>query len=187
EMLASKGIRATCYIVGELASLSRRLVRDIAEAGHEVGSHGWDHRRILDMTPEQVRHDARPRKDAPEQVTGRAVQGYRAPTFSITRKTVWALEVLVEEGYSYDSSIYPVRHDRYGVPDAPLTPFVVQTHSGRIVELPPLTLRLLWLNLPVGGGGYFRLFPNWLMWLGIWQMAQRAEGEIGRASCRGRR
>jgi polysaccharide deacetylase family protein (PEP-CTERM system associated) len=175
EMLAARGISATFYIVGELAFQSRGLVRDIAEAGHEVGSHGWDHRRVIGMGREEFREDARKSKDALEQVTGQPVLGFRAPTFSITQESAWALEVLVEEGYTYDSSIYPVRHDRYGMPDAPLTPFTVQTKSGRIVELPPLTLRLLWLNLPVGGGGYFRLLPNWLMRLGIWQMAGQGE------------
>ena len=94
----------------------------IAEAGHEVGSHGWDHRRAVGMAREEFREDARTSKDALEQVTGRPVVGYRAPTFSITQESAWALEVLVEEGYVYDSSIYPVRHDRYGMQMLPSPP-----------------------------------------------------------------
>ncbi len=177
EMLAGRGVRATFYIVGELAGLCKPLVRAIADAGHEVGSHGWDHRRVLSMTPEEFRRDARDSKDALEQASGCPVLGYRAPTFSIMRQSGWAMEVLAEEGYLYDSSIYPVRHDRYGVPDAPLTPFTVPTASGPIIEVPPLTLRLWWMTLPVGGGGYFRLFPQWLMREGISRM-----GEEGAAS-----
>ncbi|MGL4553452.1 MAG: polysaccharide deacetylase family protein, partial [Gemmataceae bacterium] len=171
ERLAARGIQATFYVIGELARMSRALVREIADAGHEVGSHGWDHRRVLAMTPAEFREDCRRSKDALEQATGQAVRGYRAPTFSIMRHTGWALEVLAEEGYTYDSSIYPVRHDRYGVPDAPLVPFAVPTAAGPMMELPPLTLRMAGMNVPVGGGGYFRIFPSWLMYQGIRQMA----------------
>lgn len=174
EQLAGRGIRATFYVVGEIAALSKGLVRAIADAGHEVGSHGWDHRRVLVMSREEFRRDARQSKDALEQVTGTAVAGYRAPTFSIMRQTSWALEVLAEESYLYDSSIYPVRHDRYGMPEAPPTPFVVRTPAGPILEIPPLTLRWLGKNWPVGGGGYFRLLPTWLMYRGIADMGRRA-------------
>lgn len=170
EELAARNIRATFYVVGELAELSKGVVRAIADAGHELGSHGWDHRRVIGMTPEEFRRDVRQSKDALEQATGAAVVGYRAPTFSVVRQTSWALRVLAEEGYLYDSSIYPVRHDRYGIPDAPLTPFVVRTPAGPILEIPPLTLRWLGMNLPVGGGGYFRLLPTWLMYRAIARM-----------------
>ena len=173
ETLAERSVKATFFIVGELARLSRDMVKAIADAGHEVSSHGWDHRRVLVMTPDDFRRDIRESKDALEQVTGVPVLGYRAPTFSIVRKTAWALEVLAEEGFLYDSSIYPVRHDRYGISDAPLTPFEVRTKSGSILELPPLTLRCLGMNLPVGGGGYFRLLPGFLMTWGIRQMHRR--------------
>jgi polysaccharide deacetylase family protein (PEP-CTERM system associated) len=174
EQLAERDLGATFYVVGELVRLSPKLVRAIADAGHEVGSHGWDHRRVIGMGREEFRRDARQSKDALEQATGVAVSGYRAPTFSIVRDTGWALEILAEEGYLYDSSIYPVRHDRYGIPDAPLTPFVVRTPAGPILEIPPLALRWLWRNWPVGGGGYFRLFPAWLMRRGIARMGRRA-------------
>ncbi len=173
DQLAARDAKATFYVVGELAHLSRDLVKAIARAGHEVGSHGWDHRRVLAMDPKTFREDVRKCKDALEQATGKPVSGFRAPTFSIVRKTIWALEILAEEGYLYDSSIYPVRHDRYGIPELPLTPFEVRTKVGPILELPPLTLRWLGMNLPVGGGGYFRLLPSWFMSCGIRQMSRR--------------
>ncbi len=159
ERLAEHDIRATFFVVGEIARHSPELVRAIHEAGHEVASHSWDHRRVHRLTPAEFREDVRRSKDALEQVTGEEVLGYRAPTFSIVRETAWAIDVLAEEGMRYDSSIYPVRHDRYGVPEAPRTPFLAVGQQLALLELPPATLRLLGANLPVGGGGYFRLFP----------------------------
>jgi polysaccharide deacetylase family protein (PEP-CTERM system associated) len=159
EELARRMIKATFFVLGEVAQHQPRLVRAIHEAGHEVGSHGWDHQRLLGMTPESFRKDLRQSKDALEQVTGAAVVGYRAPTFSIVRSTSWAIDVLAEQGFLYDSSIYPVRHDRYGIPSAPRSPFLVRGLSTTILELPLATLRILGWNVPMGGGGYFRLFP----------------------------
>jgi polysaccharide deacetylase family protein (PEP-CTERM system associated) len=163
ELLAEKQIPATFFIVGQIAQTNRELVRSVYEAGHEVASHGWDHRRIHVMTPESFREDVRSSKDALEQAAGAVVVGYRAPTFSVVRQTAWALDVLAELGMLYDSSIYPVHHDRYGVPDAPRGPFLAQGTEREILEFPPATLRLPGTNLPVGGGGYFRLLPLSLM------------------------
>jgi polysaccharide deacetylase family protein (PEP-CTERM system associated) len=157
--LAERDIRATFFIVGQIARDDPGLVRAIAEAGHEVASHGWDHRRILDMDPAEFREDLRTSKDALEQAAGMAVTGYRAPTFSLVRKTAWALDVLAELGFLYDSSIYPVRHDRYGIPKAPRGPFLAEGARREILEIPPATVRLAGVNVPIGGGGYFRLFP----------------------------
>lgn len=159
DLLAAREIRATFFVVGQLARQDPDLVRQIHAAGHEVASHGWDHRRVLEMTPREFREDVRCSKDELEQITGAEVVGYRAPTFSIVRRTAWALDVLVEEGFLYDSSIYPVRHDRYGVPQAPRAPFLAHGHEAAILELPPATLRVGGANLPAGGGGYFRLMP----------------------------
>ncbi len=159
DRLAEHGIRATFFVVGEIARHSPDLVRAIHRAGHEVASHSWDHQRVHRLTPAQFRADVRKSKDALEQVTGEAVVGYRAPTFSIVPETAWALDVLAEEGMAYDSSVYPVRHDRYGVPGAPRSPFLARGLRHDLLELPPATLRLLGANLPAGGGGYFRLFP----------------------------
>jgi polysaccharide deacetylase family protein (PEP-CTERM system associated) len=154
--------RATFFIVGQIARHQPRLVRAIHQAGHEVASHSWDHRRVHRLAPAAFRTDVRQSKDALEQVTGEAVHGYRAPTFSILRETAWALDELAELGLSYDSSIYPVRHDRYGVHAAPRGPFLAHGFRHAILELPPATLRLFGVNTPMGGGGYFRLFPLWL-------------------------
>lgn len=158
ERLARDGVRATFFIVGRIAEHNPDLIRDIHRAGHEVASHGWDHRRVHHFTPETFREDLRRSKGALEQLTGKAVAGYRAPTFSVTRQTAWALDVLAEEGFRYDSSVYPVRHDRYGVPGAPRTPFRAGERRD-ILELPPATLSLMGFILPMGGGGTFRLFP----------------------------
>lgn len=162
DALAAVDVRATFFVVGQLAEKDPGLVRAIGAAGHEVASHGWDHRRVLSMTRRGFREDIRRSKDALEQASGAAVVGYRAPTFSIVPRTAWALDVLVESGITYDSSIYPVRHDRYGVPDAPRAPFWAVGRQHAILELPPATLSVAGVNVPMGGGGYFRLFPLWL-------------------------
>jgi polysaccharide deacetylase family protein (PEP-CTERM system associated) len=159
DQLDEAGAKATFFIVGDIARHSPALVRRIHRAGHEIASHGWDHRRVLTMTPACFREDVRRSKDALEQVTGADVLGYRAPTFSIMRETAWALDVLAELGMKYDSSIFPVRHDRYGVPGAPRVPFMAGGDRHTILELPPATLRLFGMNAPMAGGGYFRLFP----------------------------
>ncbi|WP_435011878.1 XrtA system polysaccharide deacetylase (plasmid) [Tundrisphaera lichenicola] len=163
DQLAEGGRRATFFIVGQIARSDAALVREIHDAGHEVASHGWNHRRIQTMNPAEFREDLRRSKDALEQVTGEAVVGYRAPTFSVVPKTAWALDAMAELGFVYDSSIYPIHHDRYGVPDAPRTPFLASGHRHQILELPPATCRLLGVNVPVGGGGYFRLLPSAIM------------------------
>jgi polysaccharide deacetylase family protein (PEP-CTERM system associated) len=163
EQLARFEQRATFFLVGQFARQQPDLVRDIHCGGHELGIHSWDHRRIHHLTPEEFREDVRQTKDVLEQITGEAVVGYRAPTFSIVRQTGWALDVLVELGLRYDSSIYPVRHDRYGVHDAPRGPFLAQGLTHQILELPPARLDLLGLHLPAGGGGYFRLFPLFVL------------------------
>ncbi len=156
-------IKATFFVVGQIARHNPALVRAIHRAGHEVASHSWAHRRVHNLTPAEFREDVRLSKDALEQVTGKPVLGYRAPTFSIVRETAWALDILAEEGMAYDSSIYPVRHDRYGVPGAPRAPFLACGHRHSILELPLATLRVLGFNIPTGGGGYFRLFPLFMM------------------------
>ena len=163
DQLEANDIRATFFIVGQIVQHNAQLIQAIHRAGHEVACHSWSHRSILRLTPESFREDLRTSCDALAQVTGAAVVGYRAPTFSILRRTAWALDVLAEEGMLYDSSIYPVRHDRYGAPYAPRGPFLARGLRNAILELPPATLRVPGVNLPVGGGGYFRLFPLFLL------------------------
>jgi polysaccharide deacetylase family protein (PEP-CTERM system associated) len=172
--LASADALATFYVVGEIARTHPALVRAIHAAGHEIGSHSWDHRRVHRFTPNTFREDLHTSKDALEQVIGAPVAGFRAPTFSVVKETGWAIDVLAECGFEYDSSIFPVRHDRYGVPDAPRGPFVAVGKERELLELPPLTYRVGGLNLPVAGGGYFRLFPLFMMRAGLHQAARRA-------------
>jgi polysaccharide deacetylase family protein (PEP-CTERM system associated) len=174
EDLGEAGVRATFFVVGHIARYNPGLVRDIALGGHEVASHGLDHSRLQRHTAATFRAAVRTSKDLLEDTSGTAVTGFRAPTFSLVPETSWAVDVLAEAGFRYDSSIYPVRHDRYGVPAAPRTPFVVRGREQGILELPPLTYRFLGMNVPVGGGGYFRLLPTWLLHRGIAQM--RAHG-----------
>jgi polysaccharide deacetylase family protein (PEP-CTERM system associated) len=173
ERLARDNVRATFFIVGLIAEHNPALIRAIHRAGHEVASHGWDHRRVHHFTPETFREDLRQSKDALEQLAGCAVAGYRAPTFSILRQTAWALDVLAEEGFRYDSSVYPVRHDRYGVPGAPRTPFRASGRRFDILELPPATLSLMGFTVPMGGGGTFRLFPLGFMKTAIAQVCRK--------------
>jgi polysaccharide deacetylase family protein (PEP-CTERM system associated) len=175
DQLAAASALATFYVVGEIARGHPALVRDIHAAGHEVGSHSWDHRRVHRFTPATFREDLRAGKDALEQAIGAQVCGFRAPTFSLMKETGWAIDVLAECGFEYDSSVFPVRHDRYGVPDAPRGPFVAVGKGHEILELPLLTYRVGGLNLPVAGGGYFRLFPLFMMKAGLRQAARRAE------------
>jgi polysaccharide deacetylase family protein (PEP-CTERM system associated) len=179
DALAGHDARATFFVVGEIARDNPGLVRDIHRAGHEVASHGWDHRSLSHFTPETFRADVLRSKAALEQVTGEAVVGYRAPTFSVTRETAWAVDVLAETGVEYDSSIYPVYHDRYGLPGAPRGPFVARGARHEVLEIPPATLRLLRNNLPVGGGGYFRLFPLFVLERALGQLSQTGGPAVG--------
>jgi polysaccharide deacetylase family protein (PEP-CTERM system associated) len=172
DQLAAAGTTATFYVVGEIARSHPALVRAIHAAGHEVGSHSWDHRRVHRFDPASFREDLLKSKDALEQVTGGPVYGFRAPTFSVVRETGWAVDVLAECGFEYDSSVFPVRHDRYGVADAPRVPFLAVGRERELLELPPLTYRVAGLNLPVAGGGYFRLFPLGFMRAGLRQAAR---------------
>lgn len=161
------GTRATFFILGWVAERYRGLVREIAAAGHEVASHGYAHRLIYDQTRTAFREDVRRAKRIIEDACGREVIGYRAPSYSVTPRSLWALDVLIEEGYRYDSSIFPVRHDRYGIPLSARMPYQITRKGGTLIELPVSTVRIGPLNLPVGGGGYFRILPYWWTRWGI--------------------
>lgn len=160
--------KATFFILGWVAERHQDLVREIHERGHEVACHGYSHRMVYDQTPEVFRSETTKSKAILEDLIGEAVLGYRAASYSITARSRWALDILVEAGFRYDSSIFPVRHDLYGVPDAPRFPHVLTTDGGqKLVEFPPTTARILGQNLPAAGGGYFRLYPyalsRWLL------------------------
>ena len=160
ELFDQAGVRGTFFVLGWCAERLPVVVKRIAEAGHEVASHGYAHRMITEQSPEEFRADVRRAKTLLEDLVGQRVAGYRAPTFSITERTLWAVDVLAEEGYAYDSSIFPIHHDRYGIPSAPRHIHVRNGRNGAtLVEFPPTTLRLLGCNLPVAGGGYLRLLP----------------------------
>jgi polysaccharide deacetylase family protein (PEP-CTERM system associated) len=165
EILAEFNVSGTFFVLGWVAERYPHLVRRIAAAGHEIASHGYGHRLVYDQTPRAFRDDVRRAKWLLEQAAGVRVLGYRAPSYSITAKSLWALDILIEEGYSYDSSIFPIRHDRYGIPLSPRHPFVIDRAAGRLVEAPGSTTTIGSVNLPIGGGGYFRILPyEWTKW-----------------------
>ena len=167
ELLGSLNVHGTFFVLGWVADRFPGLVRDIAAGGHELACHSYWHRLIYKLEPAEFREDTRRAKDVIEQVAGQPVYGYRAPTYSIIDRSIWALEVLAELGFQYDSSIYPIRHDRYGMPGAPRVPFRFQTPSGPMTEFPITTFQLAGHNMPVGGGGYLRLLPQFYTHLGL--------------------
>lgn len=162
QLLAEMRVRGTFFVLGWIAERHPQVVKQIAAAGHELGSHGVSHRFVQDLGPQGFREEARQSKALIEDLAQRPVRGFRASTFTITKATWWALDILAEEGYAYDSSIFPVRHPRYGIPGFPPEPQRLQLESGRsIVEFPPLVYRRFGRSWPAAGGGYFRLFPMW--------------------------
>ncbi len=159
DILDRADTRATFFVLGWVAERFPGLVRRIHDRGHELASHGHAHRLIYATTPDEFRADVRRSKAALEAAAGVRIGGYRAPSFSITRKSMWALDVLAEEGYTFDASIYPIHHDRYGIPDWSRHIQQLQRATGVLWELPGSTIRWAGMNLPIGGGGYFRLLP----------------------------
>lgn len=160
DLFDRHGAKATFFFVGWVAERFPSLVREVAERGHELGCHSFWHRPIYSLTPNEFRADTRLAKAVIQDAGGLPVHGYRAPTWSITRDCLWALDVLAEAGFLYDSSIYPIRHDLYGVPSARRFPYSHSCADGlSLREFPPATLRIAGFNLPAAGGGYLRLFP----------------------------
>jgi polysaccharide deacetylase family protein (PEP-CTERM system associated) len=173
DALDRAGVRATFFVLGWVADRQPELVRSIHSAGHEIGSHGYQHRLIYQQTPDEFRADVRRSRDLLEDLTGEQVNAYRAPSFSITNRNLWALDVLIEEGFRFDSSIFPTYHDRYGIADAPMHPHQISRPAGTIWEFPGTVWRGLGYPLPVGGGGYFRLYP--------YLLTRRGLGAVNRA------
>jgi polysaccharide deacetylase family protein (PEP-CTERM system associated) len=160
DFLAQHRVRATCFIVGWLAEREPEMVRAIADAGHEVASHGWEHELVGRLGPERFRESVRRSKQVLEDTTGQRVSGYRAPSFSIVPGLEWAFDVLLEEGFTYDASLFPVRrHPTYGYPAADRYPHRIHRDLGSLVEIPSTTLRVLGGTLPASGGAYFRMLP----------------------------
>jgi polysaccharide deacetylase family protein (PEP-CTERM system associated) len=173
QLLATLNVRATFFVLGWVAERFPELVREIAAGGHELGCHSYWHRLIYQLDAAEFREDTRRAKDIIEQLAGQPVAGYRAPTYSVVHRSAWALEILAELGFTYDSSIFPIHHDRYGMPDAPRAPFRFQTPAGPMTEFPITTFRVAGHNLPVGGGGYLRLLPKLYTRIGL----KRAQSE----------
>ena len=170
------GTRATFFVLGWVAERQPHLLREIAARGHEIACHGYGHELVYEIGPERFRADVQRARKVIEDAVGAPVEGYRAPSFSITSHSLWALEVLAEEGFRFDSSIFPVRHHRYGIPDFPREPVRLALPSGNaIVEFPLTTLAWGPLRFPVAGGGYLRLLPFALVRWGIGRLvaAQR--------------
>jgi polysaccharide deacetylase family protein (PEP-CTERM system associated) len=168
DLFDERGVKATCFILGWVAERHPRLVAEIVKRGHEPACHSYWHRLIFRLSPQEFREDTQRAKTCIEQAAGIPVYGYRAPAFSITAKSSWAPEILVELGFRYDSSIFPIKHDLYGVPDAPRAPFLLKTPSGVLREFPMSTFRVFsGMNLPVAGGGYLRIFPYWYTSMGV--------------------
>ena len=171
EILGERKVRATFFVLGWLAQRAPALVRQIADHGHEVACHGYSHQLVYRQTPAEFREETVRAKNLLEDTVGHAVQGYRAASFSVTRASLWALDVLIDVGFRYDSSIFPIHHDLYGLPGANPEPHRVSAPSGRtIAEFPMSAASFFGLQVPVSGGGYFRILPYWLTRAGLKQI-----------------
>jgi polysaccharide deacetylase family protein (PEP-CTERM system associated) len=160
EIFAEADIRATFFVLGWVAERYPSLVRQIAEAGHELACHGMSHQLIYRQDRGIFLDETRRAKDVLEDAIGAGIQGYRAASYSITNKSLWALDIIAELGFEYDSSIVPAYHDLYGIPGANVSPYRLELENGlSLMEFPPSTIRIFGRDVPVGGGGYFRIFP----------------------------
>jgi polysaccharide deacetylase family protein (PEP-CTERM system associated) len=160
DLLDTHYTRATFFVLGWVAERHPQLVRTIHACGHEVASHGYAHQRIYTQTPKQFREETHRSKQLLEDVISGPILGYRAASYSITQQSLWALEILREEGFVYDSSIFPIHHDRYGVPGSSRFCYLVNGRGDSgLLELPPSTVRVAGINIPIAGGGYFRIYP----------------------------
>jgi polysaccharide deacetylase family protein (PEP-CTERM system associated) len=160
KFLSKKGLKTTFFFLGWVAEKYPGIVLDAVQEGHEIASHGYAHSMITKLTPDEFRQDLRKSLSILKSLSNNPVVGYRAPTFSVTRQTQWALPIMLNEGIQYDSSVFPIHHDRYGIPDAPRKPYIIyQEGDKELWEYPMTTVRLGKFNMPCSGGGYFRLYP----------------------------
>ena len=160
DLFDRKGVKVTHFVLGWVAERFPDLIREIDARGHEIASHGMSHQLVYDQSPEVFYDESRRSKELLESIINKPVLGYRAASYSITKKSLWALDILHELGYQYDSSIFPIRHDRYGIPDAETLPHKITTPKGnQLTEFPLTTSNLFGMKLPAAGGGYFRLYP----------------------------
>ncbi len=176
EILGERDIRATFFVLGWVAEHTPALVRRIAAAGHEVACHGYSHKLVYTQTPAEFRAETVRAKSCLEDTIGHSVLGYRAASFSVTRQSLWALDVLIDLGFRYDSSIFPIHHDLYGIPGSTPEPHRVAAPSGRtLAEFPMSAASFLGLQVPVSGGGYFRILPYWLTRAGLKQINEQRQ------------
>ena len=173
RLLSDHRASGTFFVLGWIADRLPGLVREIAAAGHEIASHGWDHARVTEQTPPEFRDSVRRTRQTLEDLTGTRVSGFRAPNFSITPGREWALDVLIEEGYRYDSSLFPVRRAGYGYAGGRRDPHWLHRPAGWLAELPPATLRFWRVNVPAAGGAYLRLLPAALVHAALTDAAER--------------
>jgi polysaccharide deacetylase family protein (PEP-CTERM system associated) len=160
-LFEKKGVKATFFILGWVAEKYPEMVKEISGLGHEVASHGYSHRMVTKMNEIEFQNDLLKSVKILEDITGKKVTGFRAPTFSVVMSTSWALQIMATNGFRYDSSVYPIYHDRYGIPDAPRTPYFPLGEDENLVEFPMSTVKMFGKNFPFGGGGYLRIFPLW--------------------------
>ncbi len=171
DIFDEQGVRITFFVLGWVAERHPALIRDISRRGHEIASHGQSHQLVYRQTPQQFRNETIHAKQVLEDLIQQPVEGYRAASYSITNDSLWALDILVETGHLWDSSIFPIRHDRYGIPDMPRWPHRLRTPAGNsLIEFPLSTCELAGYRLPVAGGGYFRLYPYRLTELALSQI-----------------
>jgi len=175
ELFEQKNVKGTFFVLGWVAERCPELIREVAKAGHEIASHGMTHQLVYSQKPEVFREETIASKKLIEDIIGQQVKGYRAASYSVTPKSLWALETLIDAGFEYDSSIFPVHHDRYGMPGAPLTIHTAQTvNQKQITEFPLTSANFMGRRLPVAGGGYFRIYPYFFTRM----MLKRAAAEI---------
>ncbi len=165
ELLARANVKATFFVLGWIAERHPGLIKEIHRAGHELASHGYRHQLAYDQSAKEFSANVRRSKKTIEDISGEAITGFRAASYSITKRSMWALDVLADEGFRYDSSIFPIYHDRYGYPEFSRFPVSVNLNGARILEIPLSTIKLLGRNVPIAGGGYLRIFPlQFLEW-----------------------
>ncbi len=178
-ILAEYEVSATFFVLAWVAEREPQLIKEVQAAGHEIACHGYGHKLIYEQQPDEFRADIRRAKQILEDLIKEPVKGYRAPVFSITEDSLWALDILIEEGFLYDSSIFPIIHDRYGIPKAERFPHRISRNSaGEIYEFPLSTIRWLGYNIPIAGGGYLRFMPDWFIKKGITRLNKNGKPAI---------
>lgn len=174
DLLDEYGVKATFFTLGWVAEHHPKLIREIHHRGHEIACHGYNHRLAYDLSLQEFREDTKRSKTLIEEVTGTSIVGYRATSYSLIKETFWALDILIEEGFTYDSSIFPIYHDRYGYPEFNRFSMKVSRPGiGEILEIPLSTIRLFGRNVPIAGGGYLRLFPLWFIEWGLRRLNEK--------------